>query len=186
MLINILGLGFALSVDGAGIGLSFGIRGITINKKSLATIFFISLVIAFAALMIGKGLLLLIPNFMIGFVGGGALIIMGLLTIIKNFTEAPQAFDKDSSNVIEPKEAISLALVLSVDSLGAGMAAASLSVNPALMVLTIAIFQTLFLGTGIIIGKFFRGHGEKIGEHWIWGLMSGILLTLIGLGRIIV
>ncbi len=104
---------------------------------------------------------------------------MGItIKIIKD----PNQGDMDGSLCIEPIEALYIGIALSIDSLGAGIAAASLSLNNILIPFAVATGQFMFLSLGGCIGRKISAY-NKDSKKWV--VASGGLLIALALARIL-
>ena len=95
----------------------------------------------------------------------------------------PISSDFDSSCKIDTKEAIYLGIALSIDSFCIGIGSSILGANSLLFPILVALFQFIFLSIGTAFGKKIN-KVSKIPNN-IWNLISGILLIIIGISRII-
>lgn len=93
----------------------------------------------------------------------------------------PEYCDMDNSNIIEPKEAFYLGVALSVDSIGAGIGTAIMGINTLLIPIFVALFQLIFLISGIKIGKEASSFNS---ESNLWVIISGILLIIVAFIRL--
>lgn len=192
-----------LSADGFGIGASYGLRGMKINKKSYAAIFLISFVIFKVSVFIGEFLVNILSEDTASFIGSGVLISMGLYIIIQNLKEIkkeserqakctpiaieaiknPFACDINKSKSIEVFEALYLTIALSIDSFGVGIGIASLYENINILPFLMAAFQIGFLYAGYAAGKKFKIKKRKINAE---KFIPGVILVIIGIFRIII
>lgn len=101
------------------------------------------------------------------------------IQIIKN----PNCSDFDNSNLIEPKEALFLGIALSLDSFCIGIGGSMMGISSIFFPIFIGIFQLIFLSIGNFIGKKIKNF-HFLPEN-IWSILSGILLILIGLSKIV-
>ena len=101
------------------------------------------------------------------------------IKIIKN----PSSSDFDKSNTIDSKEALFLGLALSLDSFCIGIGFSMLNTFSILFPLFISCFQLFFLNFGIYCGKKLYSF-SKLPDN-IWSTISGILLIVIGLCKMI-
>lgn len=97
------------------------------------------------------------------------------IQIIKN----PIYSDFDNSKKIDCKEALFLAIALSLDSFCIGIGSTIAGISNSLFPFFISIFQLLFLKLGNIIGK--KLTNTKIFPDNTWSVLSGILLIIIGI-----
>jgi putative sporulation protein YtaF len=91
----------------------------------------------------------------------------------------PISSDLDKSNLIDGKEAIFLGVALSLDSFAIGISSGILGIHSLLFPILVSIFQLLFISFGNSIG-YFLNNFNKIPEY-IWSIISGILLIVIGI-----
>ncbi|MBM7866151.1 hypothetical protein GTO89_05665 [Heliobacterium gestii] len=78
---SLLGLAVALSLDGFGAGVAYGLKRIGVPLSSLLVISFCSALAMAIALLAGHGLTALIPGEWAGRLGGGILILLGLFQV---------------------------------------------------------------------------------------------------------
>ncbi|MZP29870.1 sporulation membrane protein YtaF [Heliobacterium undosum] len=78
---SLLGLAIALSLDGFGAGVAYGIKRIRVPLGSLFVICLCSALAMALALLAGRGLTVLIPGEWAGRLGGGILILLGLFQL---------------------------------------------------------------------------------------------------------
>ena len=95
----------------------------------------------------------------------------------------PISSDFDFSCKIDTKEAIYLGIALSIDSFCIGIGSSILGANSLLFPILVALFQFIFLSIGTAFGKKIN-KASKIPNN-IWNLISGVLLIVIGVSRII-
>ncbi len=101
------------------------------------------------------------------------------IKIIKN----PTSSDLDKSNSIDSKEALFLGFALSLDSFCIGVGFSIINSFSFLFPLLISLFQLFFLSFGNYCGKRLYSF-NKLPDN-IWSVISGVLLIIIGLFRII-
>lgn len=171
-------LAFSLSIDAAGIGLSYGIRGIKIPISAEAVIGGISFLVIFASMAFGEILCGFISEDAGEIIGAIILLIIGIWIVLQgtnkkefnnkdkvfNFMikplgitikiiRTPECCDLNKSFIIEPFEAIYLGTALSFDSIGAGITASAFGFNKFLFSLLVCLFQILLLNSGAFFGK---------------------------------
>ena len=101
------------------------------------------------------------------------------IKIIKN----PSSSDLYKSNVIDSKEALFLGLALSLDSFCIGMGFSMLNTFSIIFPLLISWFQLFFLTLGNYCGKKLYSF-SKLPDN-IWSTISGLLLIIIGVCKMI-
>lgn len=193
MLLVIL-LAISLSIDALGIGLSYGIRNISIPFFTklillLENIFFMSIFI-----LLGNHIKLLFSTKTANTLGIILLLFMGIwfcyqsvqkkqcqnsMEILRN----PSHCDKDNSSHIDAKEGLCLGFILSIDSMGTGIAAGAAQICIVLLPFFTAVFQIIFLSIGIYCGKHLKNCYNI--KETIWTAFSGCILIIIALIRIL-
>lgn len=78
MLFTTILLAISSSIDSLGIGITYGIKNISISNKGKLVIFFISFIITLISLYLGNILKLIFPNFIIDYLGSFLFILMGI------------------------------------------------------------------------------------------------------------
>ena len=188
-------LAFSLSLDALGIGISYGLRRITFPTASKFLLALETFIMMEGFILAGRGLALILPSATGKTLAPCFLLLFGLWLCLQGIRKAkeppsplasvhqPSACDKDASQTLDPKEALLLGFILSLDSLGVGISAAASGMEISRLPLYCAIFQTCFLLLGASIGK--RLHiSTKIKES-LWTLLSGGILVFIAILRLI-
>ncbi|OEH84451.1 sporulation membrane protein YtaF [Desulfuribacillus stibiiarsenatis] len=85
--ISIFVLAFAVSLDSFGVGLTYGLRKITITIFPLIVISLLSACVILLATQLGSGLLYIIPEFWAQALGGFILIVIGIWAIYNLLTQ---------------------------------------------------------------------------------------------------
>lgn len=205
-MVALLILGFAVSLDSFTVGLTYGMRNVTIPVKSFIIISSCTFVVLLLAMLLGSFIELFISYEAGERIGGIILIGIGIwvlyqfitsqrtarepqtdykviefeikpLSIIIKILKKPMEADFDKSGKISGIEALFLGLALSLDSFGAGIGAALIDLPPILFSIVVTISSTIFVIAGLNIGKIFRS------VAWMKNLtlLPGIALILIGL-----
>ena len=131
---------FAISsrIDSLGIGITYGIKKTKISLIGKLILFIISLITAYISIIFGNIIQFILPEFLTKLIGNGILILMGLYIIFEAFKEnnnSPNVFnnpissDFDNSKVIDSKEALFLAVALSLDSFCIGICGSIADIN---------------------------------------------------------
>ncbi|MBF0706283.1 MULTISPECIES: sporulation membrane protein YtaF [Bacillales] len=201
-------LALAVSVDGFGVGLTYGLRRMRIPFKSILIISIFSAVSMLVAMGFGSLLQLWISDILAQRIGGGILIALGgwvLYQMFRNNKEAektvserillhyeirslgvvisilrkPTTADFDDSGTITGIEAIMLGAALSLDAFGAGIGASMVGFPPIETSLLIACMSSLFLLLGLKFGNFTSN------IKWMDKLsfLPGCLLIILGFMR---
>lgn len=202
-------LTFAVSIDGYGVGLTYGIRKMKIPFKSIVVIACCSAFSMAAAMMIGQFISTIIAPEIAGKIGGIILIGVGVwvlyqfirpkkrqnelldekiilkfeiksLGVVVNILQRPLTADFDNSGTINGVEAFVLGFALSLDAFGAGIGAAMIGFSPILLAFSVAIMCSLFIWAGLQSGKLFSN------SAFVQRLtfFPGVLLILIGLWKL--
>ncbi|MDD2212315.1 MAG: sporulation membrane protein YtaF [Clostridia bacterium] len=166
----------ALSMDGFGMGLSYGLRRIKISFPPLFIICLFSALIIVFSMTLGKALALFLPDRAAAFLGALILIVVGMWIILQNYflnlvdchvyclkipywgiminiLKEPVRADLNKSGEIDLKEAFFLGFALSMDALGAGFGAAMSGYSLVLTAVMVAIAEFMMINLGILIGK---------------------------------
>ena len=180
LLLHAILLALSLSIDGFGLGVSYGIREIKIPIFAKCIIFLIALVFSFFSVFVGVQLSTVLNPEILKFLGVGILILLGGYIIVQNFKD-DERYDLDHSKVIEGFEATYLGVALSLDSIGAGIACVALGFDTFSTPFIIAFSQLFFLCIGLQCGN--RFSGININKTAL-SMSSGIIIILVGLFRL--
>lgn len=173
----------AVSLDGLGVGISYGIQKTRIPFLPIAIIMCCSGFMVFISMTIGDALKRFIsPGLSENL---GALILIGIgcftltklvqanndqstepetstvITDVKKVFRSPQKADLDHSGTISKQEAILLGMALALDAFGAGFAASLLHYSVVLTAVLVATMSGMFLFIGLKLGYFLSKKGEK-------------------------
>ncbi|HHY72821.1 MAG TPA: sporulation membrane protein YtaF [Bacillus bacterium] len=203
-LLTLFILGLAVSLDSFSVGLTYGIRKVSIPLKSIFIISICTFVVLLLAMGIGTWIEVFVSANAAATLGGCILIAIGIWLLVQFFTagkkgakqdkeilvdfeikslgiiikvlKKPMVADLDQSGNIRGIEAFILGFALSLDSFGAGIGAALIDLPPILSALFIASASALLLIAGIKMGELFRN------VKWIQKItfLPGVLLILIG------
>lgn len=215
MLINSIILAISSSIDSLGIGITYGMKDTTISYVGKVILFMISFLMTILALWFGNIIKDIFPESFMKFLGSLILIVMGIFICfqalkkdskdetkkVNNDTEKvyeffirflgitiqiiknPISSDFDHSKLIDSKEALFLGLALSLDSFCIGIGGTIVGISHNFFPFFIAIFQLLFLSLGNFLGK--RLYRLSHLPDNIWSIISGILLIIIGVVKLI-
>lgn len=183
MLLNCIILAISSSIDSLGIGITYGIKNTKFFFTSKIILFTISIIISSISVLFGKILSTFLPKKSINLFGCVILFIIGTFVIIKAIHEKTIGneihYDFNKSNLIDPQESIFLGLALSLDCFGIGISSSLIGTTYIIFPIFISLFQFIFLNLGITIGKKIKKHIKC--SDFIWSIISGILLILIGI-----
>ena len=186
-MLNSLLLAISSSIDSLGIGITYGIKKTKISKIGKIILFVISLVVTYISILFGNTIQYILPKFFTNFIGCLILICMGIYICFQalkkekdsqNIFNNPISSDLNHSKVIEPKEALILAIALSLDSFCIGICGSMTDINLNLFPFLVSILQLFFLSMGSYLGIHIRNFC-KLPQN-IWSIVSGFLLLFIG------
>jgi len=166
-----------LSIDALGVGMACGLRDRRPTIFTLAIIFAVSLAVTGAAVIFGNWLFGFFPPEMAEFVGAAWIMLLGLWIFLGALRQKGDG-NKSGEGKITILQSISLALMISIDSMGAGLAAAALGLNIAFLPFLAAAFQVLFFSLGVLAAERLplKKKGTKLPT-----MVSGIILVTIGI-----
>lgn len=191
----------AVSLDGFGVGIAYGMRRIRVPIPALLIIMLCSGVIVLTSMTIGSMLTTFISANMAKIFGGFILICIGIFCLwnvrrskkeensvqteqresqLSQFTSVlkePRTADLDRSGSISMQEAFLLGFALALDAFGAGLSAAMLGYSPFLTAGLIAFMSGLLVFCGTHIGLFLSNN------RWVkkLTLLPPILLIALGI-----
>lgn len=190
MLFSLL-LAFSLSLDALGIGLSYGLRSIRFRPSALLLLTIEAFLMMELFLFAGRRLAAVFPAHSAERFSPMLLLFFGVWLCLQGTGQgkrketsplhSPSLCDKNASSLIEPREALLLGLLLSVDSFAIGLSAAAGGINVTLLPLFSALFQTFFLSLGEKCGT--RLSLSPAPKESLWSLLSGGILILLALAQ---
>ena len=175
--ISLLIIALAVSLDGCGVGLLYGVRRIRIPVLSLIIISFCSALVIWCSMRLGDWLTTYLPPAMAKAIGAVILVAVGIWAILQFLFRAPTEADRDSSGDISAFEAALLGIALSLDALGAGIGAAMVGFPALLTSSIIGIASGTFLATGLQLGK----RAAQVGWLRNMTVIPGLLLIAMGI-----
>ena len=173
MILTCMLLALSTSIDSIGIGLTYGIRDITISRQAKIILFIISLIISSISILIGNTLNNILSEEITNIIGSLILFFIGLIIIVQTLKREkrqekkvyklfirflgitiqiikdPITSDFDNSKKIDSKEAIYLGTALSLDSFSVGIGAGMLGSISIIFPLIVSLFQIVFQSLGI-------------------------------------
>ncbi|PWA05459.1 sporulation membrane protein YtaF [Pueribacillus theae] len=197
-------LAIAVSLDGFGVGFTYGLRKMKIPFRSLMIIASCSALVLLSAMGIGSIIGGWISPHLAESLGGVILILIGAwmiyrlkhpngkksknnqmivnfeiksLGIVIQVLEKPMVADFDESGTITGIEALILGLALSMDAFGAGISAALLGYSPLFLAISIACMSSIFVLSGMKCGLIL----SKIKWMERFSLIPGVLLIVLGI-----
>jgi putative sporulation protein YtaF len=208
--VTMLILALAVSFDGFGTGVSYGIRKIRIPALSIIIIAICSATIMFLSMQLGNVLFHWLPQRAANGVGAFILIAVGIWAIIQAWIQQagdddeveepkkllylelrrlglvieilrrPARADLDRSGNISPMEAVVLGTALSLDAFGAGIGARLVGLPALPTAAVIGAACGLFLFAGLRLG-FVLASKQRLQRLT---LLPGIVLILIGMFKL--
>ncbi|MGG3738212.1 sporulation membrane protein YtaF [Aeribacillus pallidus] len=203
-IVSLIMLAFAVSLDSFNVGLTYGMRNMKIPLKSVLIIALCSVGSLLTGMFVGKMIGAFFSSEIADRVGGLILVFLGLwvlyqlvhpnndkeekerillnfeiasLGLVIHILKKPLSADIDQSGTITGLEAFLLGLALSLDAFGAGVGAAMLGFSPLWLAIYVSCMSTLFVLTGLSIGR-------TVSEiAWMKKLsfLPGLLLIFLGL-----
>ncbi|WP_382400371.1 sporulation membrane protein YtaF [Lentibacillus salinarum] len=188
-----------VSIDGFGVGMSYGMRRVHVPLAALGIIMFCSGLIVYLSMTIGNVIKTFITPGLTDNIGGIILLLIGLYCLynvvrskqdapfkklsdeekwhhFKTVIKEPQRADLDQSGSISAMEAVFLGFALAIDAFGAGLGAAMLGYSPFLTAFAIALMSGLFVWCGVRLGIFLSA------KKWLQQLtlLPPFLLMILG------
>lgn len=178
MLYNYTMLALCMSIDSLGTGITYGIKNTSFSFQAKVILYICSFLTTLISLLIGKTISGFFSSFLSSLIGGIILCIMGLWFIF----QGPEHTDIDNSNNIDLKEAILLAITLSLDSIGISIGGGIIGFSSIYFPILASTFQILLLSLGIFLGNKLK-NSHNIPPN-VWSIIAGLILICIGLSRI--
>lgn len=203
-------LAFSASLDSLIIGIAYGIKKIQIKLSINIIIALIVTLGSFLSMVLGTILNKFIPLYICNYIGAILLIIVGLYMTFDFFKDERdlrksqtnlckesnniieslnyddiltnnKTADTDGSGNIELKEAISLAIALSINNFALGIGASMSGISIPLTTVFTFIFSILILIVGLKIGNSFLS--KIFGKYS--GLLSSIIIIAMGVFQLL-
>ena len=190
---------FSLSsnLDKVVIGIAYGIKKIKLGILANLIIAFVTSTGTFLSMSVGAYISTFLPRSVANILGAGVVIILGIYFIVQSIIklinntkskelalkdiddmiEYAKKSDLDSSSDINMKEALLIALGLTFNNLGTGVAASITGVNILFTIISTFILSIVTITLGDAIGKCLLG--KFLGKYA--PLFSGILLIMLGI-----
>ncbi len=112
--LSLLALGFAVSIDGFGVGFTYGLRRILVPVKSLIVIIFCTAVMIFISMKIGYILTLVISSAFTQNLGAGILIVLGCWSLYNSFKNKDVKKSNSNHQNYQKKETFKLIKLWSI------------------------------------------------------------------------
>lgn len=198
MLLLLSALLFSISsnLDNVVVGTAYGIKKIKIGIIANLIIAVVTSTGTFLSMSLGLYIAKFIPQSVSNVLGAGIIVVLGIYFVIQSFiklvrntnskklalkdlsdmVEYAEYSDVDKSGHIDMKEAFILALGLTFNNLGTGVAASITGVNIFFTVISTFIISILTIILGVSIGK--NVLGRFFGKYA--PLIAGVLLIILG------
>lgn len=178
MIYNYIMLALCVSIDSLGTGITYGLKNTKISNLARLILFIFSFTITSVSLLVGNAISEFLSCFLCNLFGGLILCVMGLWIIFKG----PEHSDLDNSNNIDAKEALFLAIALSLDSIGVSIGGSIIGITSIWFPILVSLFQLAFLSIGSFWGNKIK-NTPNIPDN-IWSLIASLILILIGISKI--
>ncbi|GAB6273365.1 MAG: sporulation membrane protein YtaF [Peptococcaceae bacterium] len=202
-LFTIFMLALALNLDSFGVGVTYGVRKITLSFSSVLIICLESITAVSLSMLAGNFLTQIISLELARYCGGIILLLLGAWMIVQGkFKEKkethspyslmqlrirtlgiviqvlrePQRADFDKSGAISFPEALLLGLALAFDAFAAGFAFSMLKINLMLTVFIIGGGHIFLIYLGLYCGKFLSA--SLFSRHFL--ILPGFILIFLG------
>lgn len=165
----------AVSLDGFGVGVTYGIRKIHVPLHALSIIMLCSGLVVLFSMTMGSMFSAFISPQLAKILGGCILISLGIFSLyrmiqskvissddhqktdrkkhrFKTVLTNPNQADLDASGVISTNEALLLGIALALDAFGAGLGASIIGYSPLLTTVLISCMSGLFVYSGLKTG----------------------------------
>ncbi|WP_217589379.1 sporulation membrane protein YtaF [Lentibacillus saliphilus] len=194
---GLLFLVIAVSIDGFGVGITYGMQKIRLPFLGTVIIMLCSGLTVLLSMTIGDVLASFIPPSYTKVLGGFILITLGSFSLfnilrckpkserteskkkphmIRSILEEPSHADLDQSGSISPNEALLLGAALALDAFGAGLGAAIIGYSPWLTATLIGVMSGLFVYAGITVGIILSQ--KRVLKHLTY--VPPVLLVMLG------
>ena len=170
----------ALSIDALGMGISCGLRKLKIGISTYILLFWVSALVMGAAVFFGEALASFFDPRAAGIVAHVWIIALGIFIALSTLIKKQE--DAKLPKGITKWGAVQLGLILSMDSMGAGLAAAGLGIAIYTLPFLVALFQIIFLAIGISVASHLT---RKSANTKMWNVLSGLILVAIGVWGIV-
>lgn len=206
MLVATILLAVALSLDGLGVGLSYGLRQIRLPWPSLALVALITVAVSFLSMVTGKAAINIFSPELTGRLGAVILLALGLAILVEAYLKQdkhltpertlvkfclprfglavqilkePVEADWDKSGTISSHESLALGIALALDTAGVGFGAAAAGFSLVLVPLFTGTCLFIMVAAGMYLGGRCR-------LEWITrkgAAIPGLILIALGIWR---
>ncbi|WP_353892673.1 sporulation membrane protein YtaF [Proteinivorax hydrogeniformans] len=193
-------IGMAVSIDGLGAGVAYGINRVRMSWLTIVLVSVASGFAIYASLLGGRLFSYFLTPTVAETIGAGILMLMGIFLFtngiktllskakqngieskkwyqsILDILKQPMAADIDKSGTISHYEGVLLGVALAMDAFGAGFGAALSGASPEIMAATVVVFKGIMLTCGLYLGAIF----SNLQWQGILILLPGIIFFTLG------
>ena len=176
--------------DNFVIGISYGIRKITVNTKAKIIIALPTLLGTYLSLSMGRAFFSLLPLHSANIISCCILLIIGLYTILKVIkkrknldsnilvtAEMAKKYDTDNNGNIDAKEAFVLGLVLALNNIGLGIGFSTSNHNILITAVITSFLSAIGFNIGNSLGK--KCFSKLLNNYTEF--ISGLLIITLGI-----
>lgn len=191
MLIAIILLAFAVSLDGLGVGLACGMGRMKLPWSSLLLMGVASGGAILVSMVLGRWVGSFMHFNLATWIGGLMLMGLGAWMLwqaraeqrkgLLGLVDDPFKADVDQSGTISAREAMLLGLALAMDAFGAGFGAALAGFPPLPTGISVAIAKVVLVGGGLSVGRLVAN------TQWVGRIkiLPGLIICILGLLKIL-
>lgn len=186
-LISAILFSFSANLDNIAIGISYGIKKIHIPNVTTFFIAIFTTIFTLISMMLGRYIILFLDETIANSIGSYLLVLLGSIYIVKEIFESLSKNKRsdDENEIIKTKnitnikikELIVVVFMLSINNIGAGIAASATGMNILLTCIFSFLFSYIFLLFGNNLGR--KVTGNYIEKYC--NIISSIILILIGI-----
>ena len=183
MVIMALLLASAISIDAMGCGFAYGASQTRVKVLHMFTISAFGSVFLGISLFVGYAISQVIAEDVTVIVGFVALATIGMFKIIQSLTQCNKATMLSVGRNLKWKEAVLLAVVLSIDSLAVGVGASVQGITIYFGLFAVGVtfvMGFLLFGLGYLIGGRITKNKKTLNLSWVAGVVL-IVMALVGL-----
>ncbi|WP_026895353.1 manganese efflux pump [Clostridiisalibacter paucivorans] len=201
---EILLISLAICIDSFALGITYGIKQIKIPKTAILIMNLVIIGVLGISIYLSHILKLFVSENMVSIISCIVLILLGTVLIIEGYIKyklknkksnklikfyIPKLGlivdialdmtkgDSDISGDINPKEALNLGVILSIDSLGAGFGLSLGNINPVFFLVFVFFLNILSILYGIYLGSKVKKYENDLKTS----LLPGSILIFVGL-----
>ncbi len=181
IILQILVLVTALSIDAFAAGFAYGISKVKMPNLSIGIVSAVSAIMLLLSLGVGHLLASYVPAYLATEIGFLLLFVLGIVKLFdRSGKKEAQEADWDGDKVLSAPEAVSLGVALSIDSIAAGIGVGVATKEMIWAVPAAFVINYLMMLIGGKIGKVIS---DKIKANLFW--VSGVLLIILAFWRLL-